>query len=575
MDERWKATIDCCESIYEFQDAAMTIPSTRLHISPLNPVLLDSILAPSIRPLATDVSFHHIATFPENDYGFLTLPTMEAEKLKKKLNGSILKGKKFKVDVARVDPKSKKTNDEHAPLTPTAKPSKRKADESVLDGVELPADRHIKRGWTEPASARRSKKQKKADKEVQKSKSQAKSKYTEKAECLFKTKLPPNKTTEFGAKAPKPKKSQLPNEVVVHEFAQTVTHPSFLKSSGSGKPVTTKFEEGKGWIDEEGNVQEEMSNQKTRIAKHQPGKRDDVKEKAIKSRIYKEKNLQRSKSSSPDKKSSSDEDQESDWTSSSGSSESDSESDSEGEPESESDESASSDGSSLATPVKLIVENQKATVEALAQGEAGSESIDSADEEHRNSDGGQNSRLTAKGSPAAEFSEKPSEVHPLEALFKPTVTKQETAASTNATFSFFTSSNDESEDENEQIAPLSLEPLTPYSRQDRQFRGLRSGAPTPDTAVFNKQKFFMGESEDEDADTGADDDSRDHIINEETPSKPRLDASAQQPSEESEFVKWFWENRGDNNRAWKRRRREAAKEKRQRENRRKGLKGRG
>lgn len=43
---------------------------------------------------------------------------------------------------------------------------------------------------------------------------------------------------------------------------------------------------------------------------------------------------------------------------------------------------------------------------------------------------------------------------------------------------------------------------------------------------------------------------------------------------ESEFAKWFWENRGDNNRAWKRRRREAVKEKRQRENRQRGLKSR-
>ena len=34
---------------------------------------------------------------------------------------------------------------------------------------------------------------------------------------------------------------------------------------------------------------------------------------------------------------------------------------------------------------------------------------------------------------------------------------------------------------------------------------------------------------------------------------------------ESEFSKWFWEHRGETNRAWKRRRREAAKEKRQKD----------
>ena len=36
---------------------------------------------------------------------------------------------------------------------------------------------------------------------------------------------------------------------------------------------------------------------------------------------------------------------------------------------------------------------------------------------------------------------------------------------------------------------------------------------------------------------------------------------------ESDFAKFFWEQRGENNRTWKRRAREAKKEKRQRENR--------
>jgi hypothetical protein len=36
---------------------------------------------------------------------------------------------------------------------------------------------------------------------------------------------------------------------------------------------------------------------------------------------------------------------------------------------------------------------------------------------------------------------------------------------------------------------------------------------------------------------------------------------------ESEFQKWFWENRGNVNRAWKKRKRTVAKDKRQRESR--------
>lgn len=41
-------------------------------------------------------------------------------------------------------------------------------------------------------------------------------------------------------------------------------------------------------------------------------------------------------------------------------------------------------------------------------------------------------------------------------------------------------------------------------------------------------------------------------------------------AEESEFQKWFWENRGETNRAWKKRRKVVSKEKRQRENRKRG-----
>ena len=37
---------------------------------------------------------------------------------------------------------------------------------------------------------------------------------------------------------------------------------------------------------------------------------------------------------------------------------------------------------------------------------------------------------------------------------------------------------------------------------------------------------------------------------------------------QSDFAKWFWEHRGETNRAWKRRRREAAKEKRKSDNKR-------
>lgn len=563
----------------------MTESSTRLHISPLTPALLDSVLNPSIRSLATDISFHNIATFPENDYGFVTLPTMEADKLKKKLNGSILKGKKFKVEAAREDPKKKKATkiEKDASSKPTKTSSKRKAedaDNSVLDGYELPADRHVKRGWTEPASAKRLKKQKKADKEASETKLQPKSKYTEKAECLFKTKVPSNKMSETASKKAKSKKSNAPNEVVVHEFAKTHTHPSFLKSSVGGKPITAKFEEGKGWVDEEGNVLEETSSKKSKSADYFPGKKDGAKERpVVKEKSRKVAVKERKRSSSPGATSSSEEgDEEPDWTSSSGSSESES-SASDSDSDSESDDSPSSDASSVSEEEAETTRTTQATIKGKATKNNEQEDDDnSASESDSNRE--DNSELDNGTKPSdVDTTTEEKEIHPLEALFKRAQVEKNVSESPKPTFSFFTENDDDIEEEEEEAAPAPLEPLTPFSKQDRQVRNLRSGAPTPDTAVFNRRKLLLseGDSDNDEHENMDTDDDYDHTqsLAQETPSKPRTETTSQRQPEESDFVKWFWENRGDNNRAWKRRRREAAKEKRQRENRRKGLKGRG
>jgi len=160
-------------------------------------------------------------------------------------------------------------------------------------------------------------------------------------------------------------------------------------------------------------------------------------------------------------------------------------------------------------------------------------------------------------------------------------------------------------------------PATPYTQRDLEWRGLRSAAPTPDTAAIGRRFSFPwrnssqeideeNEDEDEDADAGAQlnnntkaNASRPDTIAEEdeeeaeaendpsdqdmgneadansTPIKARKGKAAASTAnddddadkEESEFAKWFWENRGDNNRAWKKRRRETLKTKRLRDNR--------
>lgn len=478
--------------------------TTRLHITPLTPDLLPSVLPASLQLVAEDVSFHQIVTFPENNYAYVTLPVMEADKMKKKLNGSILKGKKFKVETARPDTHEGNTEAEKGETKEKKKgekkgSKKRKADHGVVEGYELPSDRKVKRGWTESTEAKeeRRKEEKRKRKEEKKAKSQAKSKYTEKDECLFRTQLPPNKpgeTQDKKSKASKKHKSAT-EPVVVHEFANTVSHPSFLRSGTEGTAPTSAFEQEKGWVDGEGHVKEPASERATK-PDYRPGKVAGAKEKR----------KSRSKTKPVEDRSA----EESDWTSSSGS-----------DSESDSDES----------------ESGESTPAAKDTSPATSKDAEEKEEED-----------------APEDKKQPSnDVHPLEAVFKRSGPDQPSA---NPDFSFFDADDIESDDE----PPMTLaEPQTPFTAQDIQARGLRSAAPTPDTNHVGRT-VKRSDSEDE---MDVDGDDEDESVS--TPVSKSVD--------ETEFTRWFWENRGDNNRAWKRRRREAAKEERQRENRRKGMKG--
>ena len=130
---------------------------------------------------------------------------------------------------------------------------------------------------------------------------------------------------------------------------------------------------------------------------------------------------------------------------------------------------------------------------------------------------------------------------------------------------------------------------------------MRSAAPTPDTAAPSKLGFGknlwgrMGEKdseedeEEDDKEQGKVDEGDNEDEKEEkgieargTPLAGEIEGKGKTkhvhvkkdgeapPQQESEFSKWFWEHRGETNRAWKKRRREASKEQRQRENRRRG-----
>jgi hypothetical protein len=525
----------------------MTTDITRLHISPLTPALLDTVLTPPLRAITTEISFHTIQTFPEKSYGYISLPVMEAEKLKQKLNGSILKGEKLKVQVAR--PQGRRNVEEtDATLETKSNPErvskKRKAEDGVIAGYELPMDRQVKRGWTATPSAKKEERQRKAnknkDKNEKRSKGQAKSKYTENAECLFRTKTPPNRPVDSidNKKHQRPKKSKSKNEVLVHEFSKSVTHPSFVRSGEEVKRFTTRFAEGQGWIDDMGNVKEPASET---IAKrtYQPGQRDG----GMKTHKSLDKKLAKKNNDTPiTKEEPPDEvggESESDWTSSS------SISDDTSSVGSEFQESVSSDTSDDEDLLESSLDGTKEDKETLRPESDATAAIASANIE---------SHPTASRV----------EMHPLEALFKrPGLSeKNKPTLEINTQFTFFGGNGEEDQDGR----GTAIDPQTPFSKRDFQIRGMRSAAPTPDTALPSRAMFWPSEDENDD------EEAEDTSIENEAP-KPHTRSTSQKPAE-SEFTKWFWDHRGENNRAWKRRRREVAKEKRQRDNRRKGMKGR-
>ncbi|KAK2624728.1 hypothetical protein QTJ16_005921 [Diplocarpon rosae] len=577
----------------------------RLHITPFNSTLLTTIIPASVLSNARNISYHEIQTLPEKAYGFVELPIMDAEKLKKKLNGTILKGTKVRIERAREE---KKTVIE-SELVPPKRERKQKRKRDELPGVDI-GERRVKRGWTSPA------------KDVRKDQIAVKSKYTTGPECLFKTNLPPNVASQVNTAKVKPEKRKRKpgKEVVVHEFAKTKKYATFLRgSAGSNKTkIVAEFVEGKGWIDEESNIVEEAHVKKPRQT--EPAL---VKEERIASE---EENLERAEpadqmdvDSDADKESSSDSDsadepdaqghstgielpQQEGTEISSVSSSSDEEDAGpalakpveQSETVSTGDSSDDSSGEELdrksasrPTPCATKVasdsssssgessDEEPAVGKQVSKEESYSSSVSSKEDSDSDSSSSSeadseveepHSAITIKSPistiPALSIkipdslTSTPivSSVHPLEALYKYNATNQLRA--TNPSFSFFGA-----DDDDDTIAePRHQVPSTPFTQKDYEYRGVRSAAPTPDTAHPNRKFVWPTEN---------DQDERDEALAGSPIRKGEAKGKGKEiPTEpESDFQKWFYENRGDVRRAWTSRRKSAAKEKRQQENR--------
>jgi hypothetical protein len=548
--------------------------TVRLHITPFRPDLLKVYIAPSVILSAQNISYHSVATFPDKGFGYVELPEAEAQKIRKKLNGTTLRGSKVRIEMAKSE--KRKDRDDAEAESPSKrvkkekkerkeKKEKKRNEQGVLDGAELEDDRKVKRGWTEPVTRGKKERKEKSEKKDKKDEKRERkhSKYTKEPELLFKAKLTPVAATEVAHKEKKKEKKEKKEknksktkEVTVHEFEKNVKTPSFLKEPQVAIPKkpAVDYVNGQGWVDEDGVVVEpETGKARARRAlelvdaptEAQKAWIDGTSKSASTPKATKD---QKKKATSPPSSSESEDDESSVVSSSEDEDEDSSESESEADAQ-------SSASSPIPTPAS------KKTPESLQ--------------------------------PATSA---PERVHPLEALFKrakpvdgaiTTPTKKLTPI--NTSFSFFENTADETMEVDAVGKPVEegAAPTTPFTERDIEWRGLRSAAPTPDTAAIGRRFSFdwrknSHEAGEDDEDMDLDADAEQRLSQNTRANASKLPGVAEEDEEdavagaeteekpESEFRKWFFENRGDLNRAWKKRRRDALKAKRHTENRKMG-----
>lgn len=659
---------------------------TRLHITPLDPDLLTVVVPTAALPSARNISYHNLQTFPEKRYGFVDLPTETADKLRRKLNGAVLKGVKLRVEPARQASKDKEEEAKAeaeamardkatggvvgaseggsmskgeeraakrekklaAKAARTEKKKKfRNAQHEEIAGVQLEPGRQVRRGWTEPESAATasSKKtsnwsskdktkgqdgngkdsDKKGDATTAKKKAE-RSEYTEGPECLFKTILPANKMPKPASTAAASsflkeggedddddppalderaqkrarKQETKAREVVVHEFANWTRMPTFLKSApeaGGRGSSNLEYVDGKGWVDEStGTVVQPLKATRPVAVKGvitkeaQLAKRAKL-DAAVAARAREEAGAQSESETS---------DSGSDTSSSDDSSSEEEEEEvvkAEVEAADEDEDEESEEQDKQVPAAKVVTTSHKST-----------DLASELQSPTRPRSSGSAKSLTIKIPPPPSYMQPPSTpapskaVHPLEALYKrakpdgsasagkkattttSTPSTKNTAAS-DKPFSFFgglaDDDNDDLEKEDDVVAGDAMDvdadalqpPLTPFARQEFEWRNVRSAAPTPDTAHPSRISNFKwptpGEDSDEEEDDEEDGEGDD---NDKDEAKEGTNKDGEnQPTGEGEgpadFQSWFWDNRGDLNRSWKRRRKTAAKDKRYRENR--------
>ncbi|KAG5974286.1 hypothetical protein E4U58_003263 [Claviceps cyperi] len=554
---------------------------TRLHITPLDQDLLKVVLPASVLPQARNISLHTLETFPEKRYGYVDLPEADAEKLRKRLNGTTFKGVKMRIEKARPMPVQEPEDADAVAAADARKErkkrkaeeardgaSKRRRDLNVVEGVLL-KDRKVKRGWTESTDSKvRSKrsKDKHADKDKEKHKTKRlKSKYTDQDECLLKTRLPPNVAANLPAseahKKKKTKNKSLARQITVHEFEQTTTFPSFLKHvvpERQGKePV--EFVQGKGWVDEDGALVEAVQC-KDKGGDVRGGSKN-KKEKKQKEEIVEPDSDDENDTSSSGTSSDEDKDEDEDTRMSVADTPTKS---AIASPQKETQSLRNDTVSTSARPSSSSSSSSSSASSSASSSSSSSDDDDDTPEDQlqpqQEQDQEHQTNLTLD-IPATKIP------HPLEALYKReiTTTTTTTPAKAPTPFSFFTHDAEETPDSPEPHTAAVPAPATPYTRQDLEYRNLRSAAPTPDTANPARRRAFWApdHGQEEDYEEDYNEEGEEEEEEEEGGGAGKGDA---QGGEAGDFQSWFWQNRRELNQAWMNRRKTAAKERRHREN---------
>ncbi|KAI9887974.1 MAG: hypothetical protein M1823_000231 [Watsoniomyces obsoletus] len=530
--------------------------STRLHISPFDPSLFSSLIHPSLRPQASNISFHSIQTFPERNYGFVDLPVLEARRLQDKFHGSILRGVKLRVEVARppqiVIGAPNNQEAEKKDIVGTGKklnPISRPGDDQVIRGLLLSNNRRIGRGWTEPRHPTH---------QSLKERERRGPKFFDRAtaQCLFRTRLPLNvlsnlrPTSKSVVKMGKRRVRQASDQdVVVHEFAATTKFSSFLRDETvkpAKKPVS-HYVDGEGWVDEDGTVVE-----------------------PVKSASHRRRNPPAAQENTPAKEDHRKEIQTNEQQTSPG------------------DEDANP---KTPEPVPVRERFPKSSRKLKRRATASPAKDSEAESRHTSAPrvGPPLSITIPTETTPTETTQPP--VHPLESIFKKPGKRQNASdmpiEDNEAPFSFF-----EPNIPDETVMPALQVPPTPFTQQDFRIRGIRSAAPTPDTAAPGKRFSFDWRQNDEEEDDDDDDEDEDEdeadeqngedvmrgieetekVIfgdreNEDLGAREEVGENGDASTSKG-FEDQFWEQRAHTNRVWRRRRRETGKVRRRMENKR-------